>query len=150
MKVVITICVEGFKKSKKVKNHLKIIKMEKSTSTALGMLKSNKTVAQRAESYFKSIRRNIQRDVLDELIARKEKMEESKFELSDFALDTNLNAGLRRMTSEDCEARFKKLIDIDYQLVMLSLEIKVKQDSFNELFGETAELVIEAEVKTEV
>lgn len=108
------------------------------TIVALEMLGKNKTVAQRAESYVGSIKRNIQRDVIDNLIARKEKLEEEKFELSDFTLDTNINSGHRRMTAEDCEKRFKRLIDVDYELALLDIEIKVKQASYDKYFIEAA------------
>lgn len=107
------------------------------TIVALEMLGKNKTVAQRAESYVGSIKRNIQRDVIDNLIARKEKLEEEKFELSDFTLDTNINSGHRRMTAEDCEKRFKRLIDVDYELALLDIEIKVKQASYDKYFNTT-------------
>lgn len=107
------------------------------TIVALEMLGKNKTVAQRAESYVGSIKRNIQRDVIDSLIARKEKLEEEKFELSDFTLDTNINSGHRRMTAEDCEKRFKRLIDVDYELALLDIEIKVKQASYDKYFNTT-------------
>lgn len=108
------------------------------TIVALEMLGKNKTVAQRAESYVGSIKRNIQRDVLDSLTVRKEKLEEEKFELSDFTLDTNLNAGHRKMTSEDCEKRFKRLIDIDYELALLEIELRVKQAAYDKYFIEAA------------
>ena len=43
---------------------------------ALALLKTNKTVAERAENYATSMKRNIQRDVIDTLLARKEKYED--------------------------------------------------------------------------
>jgi hypothetical protein len=39
---------------------------------ALDLLKSNKTVSERAENYIVSVKRNIQRDVIDSITARKE------------------------------------------------------------------------------
>ncbi len=104
------------------------------TTTALSLLKTSTTVAARAESFEKTIRRNIQREVLDTLIADKEKYEQKLFELQDFSLETDLNAGQRRMTADDCETRFKEMINIEFRLTMLDLEIKVKQESFNKYF----------------
>jgi len=40
---------------------------------ALDLLKSNKSVKDRAGNYAASVKRNIQRDILDELTASKEK-----------------------------------------------------------------------------
>lgn len=101
---------------------------------ALELLKTNKTVAERAENYTNSMKRNIQRDVIDSLIAKKEKIEDQLFELSNFTLDTNLNAGLRSMTKEDCESRFKKIIDLEFELELLNKELEIKQNSFDKYF----------------
>ncbi len=103
---------------------------------ALNLLKTNKTVSERASNYVVSIQRNIQRDVIDQLIARKEKIEQDLFDLADFTLDTNLNAGQKRMTKEDCEERFKRIIDLEYQLTIVGYELEIKQKSFNKYFGE--------------
>jgi hypothetical protein len=48
---------------------------------ALELLKTNKTVAERAENYATSMKRNIQRDVIDTLVAKKEKYEDEIFEI---------------------------------------------------------------------
>lgn len=104
-------------------------------SKALNLLKSNRTVKERAESYLGSIQRNIQRDVIDALIAKKEKLEDEKFELSDFSLETNHNNGKVSMTKEVCEERFKKLINIEYELELITRELDIKQKAFNTYFG---------------
>ena len=104
-------------------------------SLALSLMEKNKSVKERAAAYFESVRRNIQRDVIDKLIGDKEKIEDELFELTNFTLDTNLNAGLRQMTKEDCETRFKKVIELEYQLELVSLELKAKQDSFDKYFA---------------
>lgn len=103
---------------------------------ALDLLKTNKTVAERAENYAISMKRNIQRDVIDALIAKKEKMEDELFELSNFTLDTNINQGIRQMTKETCEDRFKRIIQLEYDKELLERELKIKQKSFNKYFGE--------------
>lgn len=101
---------------------------------ALSMMEKNKSVKERAQSYFESIRRNIQRDIIDKLIAKREEIEDNMFELSNFTLDTNLNAGQSRMTKDDCEKRFKDIINKEFELKMVNLEIETKQASFNRLF----------------
>lgn len=107
--------------------------MSKSTK-ALDLLKSNKSVAERAEKYVASVKRNIQRDVIDALISRKEKMEDELFELTNFNLETDVNRGYQEMTKEAVEARFKKIIDLEYQLKLTDLELTAKQESFDKYF----------------
>jgi len=101
---------------------------------ALSLLKTNKTVKERAESYFKSIQRNIQKNVIDALIQKKEALEDKIFDLENFTLDTNLNAGLRTMTKEDCEKRFVDIISSEYELELINREIEIKQATFNKYF----------------
>ena len=50
--------------------------MAKSAMKALELLKSNKTVSERAENYATAVKRNIQRDVIDTLTAKKEGIED--------------------------------------------------------------------------
>lgn len=101
---------------------------------ALDLLKSNKTVSERAENYIVSVKRNIQRDVIDSLTAKKEAMEDELFELTNFNLETDINRGYQQMTKESVEQRFKKIIDIEYKLKLVSLELNAKQESFNKYF----------------
>ena len=100
----------------------------------LSMMEKNKSVKERAQSYFESVKRNLHRDVIDKLVSKKEDIEDKLFELTNFTLDTNLNAGLQRMTKEDCEARFKSIIDLEYDLKLVELELKSKQESFKKYF----------------
>ncbi len=102
---------------------------------ALDLLKANVSIEKRAEKFAVSIKRNIQRD-LDQLTAKKENIEDQLFELTNFSLSTDLNKGLRQMTKEDCEERFRKAIQLEYELKLLEVEIKIKTDSFNTYFGE--------------
>ncbi len=103
---------------------------------ALDLLKSNKTVSERAENYIVSVKRNIQRDVIDALTSRKEAMEDELFELTNFNLETDVNKGYQQMTKESVEQRFKKIIDIEYKLKLVSLELTAKQESFDKYFGD--------------
>lgn len=104
-------------------------------SKALELLKSNKSVAERAEQYTTSVKRNIQRDVIDTLTATKESIEDELFELTNFNLETDVNRGYQAMTKEAVESRFKKIIDLEYKLKLTELELKTKQESFNKYFG---------------
>jgi hypothetical protein len=105
------------------------------TMKALDMLKANKTVSERAENYVTSSKRNIQRDVIDSLVAKVESIEDELFELTNFNLETNINAGITQMTKESVETRFKKIIDLEYKLKLTNLELSAKQESFNKYFG---------------
>jgi len=104
-------------------------------SKALELLKSNKSVSERAENYIISVKRNLQRDVIDALVQRKESMEDELFELTNFNLETDVNRGYQAMTKESVEARFKKVIELEYKLRLIDLELKTKQESFDKYFG---------------
>jgi len=110
--------------------------MAKSTMKALELLKSNKSVSERAENYATAVKRNIQRDVIDTLTAKKEAIEDELFELTNFNLETDANKGYQAMTKETVEARFKKIIDLEYKLKLVDLELKTKQESFNKYFSD--------------
>jgi hypothetical protein len=103
---------------------------------ALDLLKSNKTVAERAENYATAVKRNIQRDVIDTLTAKKEAIEDELFELTNFNLETDANRGFQAMTKDAVESRFKKIIDLEYKLKLVVLELNTKQESFNKYFGD--------------
>lgn len=105
---------------------------------ALEMLKTNRDIKDRAVSYIRSIKRDIQKNVIDDLLIKKEKLEDEIYELEDMNLDTNLNKGLRRMTKEDVQTRFESIIQKSFELKMLSLEIASKLETFNKYFeGDT-------------
>lgn len=110
--------------------------MAKTKMKALELLKSNKTVAERAENYVVSVKRNIQRDIIDTLTAKKEAIEDELFELTNFTLETDLNQGFKAMSKIDVEERFKKIIDLEYRLKLISIELETKQKSFDKYFGE--------------
>jgi archaellum component FlaC len=102
---------------------------------ALELLKTNTGVAERAENYVSSVKRNIQRDVIDALTAKKEKIDDELFELKNFSLETDANKGVIEMKREDVEKRFRKIIDLEYELKLVSLELTAKQESFEKYFG---------------
>lgn len=113
-------------------------KVAATVSVGMALLMNNKAVGERAESYYTSIKRSTQRDVIDALQAKKEAFEDKLFELKDFTLDTDKNKGMHRMTKEDCEARFKEIIETEYKLELLTRELEIKSASFNKYFGDVA------------
>lgn len=106
---------------------------------ALELLKTNKSVKERAEVYVISIKRNIQTNTIDILQNKIDQLKDELFDLGNFTLDTNLNAGLKQMTKDDCEKRFIKIIELEYDLVLLELELKTKKETFNKYFNESTE-----------
>jgi hypothetical protein len=103
---------------------------------ALELLKTNKSVSERAENYITATKRNIQRDVIDTLVAKKESYDDELFELTNFNLETDVNRGFQQMTKEQVESRFRKIIDLEYRLTLVNMELKVKTESFNKYFSE--------------
>ena len=101
---------------------------------ALELLNTNTGVAERADNYVSSIKRNIQRDVIDALTSKKEKIDDELFELKNFSLETDANRGVIEMKLEDIEKRFRKIIDLEYELKLVSLELTAKQESFERYF----------------
>lgn len=111
--------------------------MEKSKNgvKALAMLKTNTSVKERAENYIVSVKRNLQRDVIDTLTAKKEAMEDKLFELTDFSLETDINRGQAMMTKEMVEKRFTEVIETEYRLKLIKLELETKQATFDKYFA---------------
>lgn len=105
---------------------------------AIDIMKRSDSVATRAVKYNRIIRRNLKKSILDPLNDQKDALEDKIENLKDFSLDTNLNAGVKRIDREDCEKRFKDLIQARYDLSMLKLEIEEKTSIFKELFGNKA------------
>lgn len=105
---------------------------------AIDIMKRSDSVATRAVKYNRIIRRNLKKSILDPLNDQKDALEDKIENLKDFSLDTNLNAGVKRIDREDCEKRFKDLIQARYDLSMLKLEIDEKTSIFKELFGNKA------------
>ena len=105
------------------------------STLAYTLLEKNKTVKERADFYHSAIQRNLQRNVIDTLIEKRDALKDELFDKSNFSLDTNLNAGQRTMTKEDCENRFARIIDIEYELELIELELESKQAIFTKYFG---------------
>lgn len=101
---------------------------------ALELLQKAKSTSERATSFLGSIERNIQKDVLDVLQSKKDGLTDKIFELLDFTLETNLNSGQSAISRDQAEKRFKDLIEAEYQLKLVELELEAKQVSFNKYF----------------
>lgn len=105
------------------------------TTKANKLLSANKSVKERASKFEVSIKRDIQKTMLDTLQTQIETKEDEIFELQDFTLETNLNSGKSALTKEECQRRFEKLIQIEFELSLLRAELKVKQEAFDQYFN---------------
>jgi hypothetical protein len=105
-------------------------------SKALEILKKSQSVDERATSFITSIQRNLQRTVIDSLTEKKDRLTDEIFVLSDFSLHTDKNAGQLGLTRDEAEERFSQIINREYELVLVSAELKAKQDIFNKLFSD--------------
>jgi len=110
------------------------------------LLRKNKSVSERASGFVTSIKRNIQRDILDKLATKLEEINDKLFELKDFSLETNVNSGQAAMSRESCEKRFTDIINLEYSKELLSREIRIKTKSFNKYFSDDEKEEVE-EVK---
>lgn len=107
----------------------------KKENKALTLLRTNKTVNERAEKYTERIRKSLSLKIIDSLKEKIEKIDDKIFDLENFSLETNLNKGMKQLTKEDCEARFEEIIDLSFNKKVLELELAAKQEAFDAYFG---------------
>lgn len=103
---------------------------------ALDLLKKNTNASDRATNYITPIIRNIRTNVIDKLISSQENILDQILDLKDFSLATDINAGVKQLTREDCEKRFIKIIDLECEYELAAAILAVKQKSFNKYFTE--------------
>lgn len=104
-------------------------------SLALTMMQTNKSVKDRAADFESSIKRQLQRDVIDPLIDKRDRLKDSITELADFSLNTDRNAGVQALTREQCTARFIKIFEAEKELSMIELELELAQELYTKYFG---------------
>lgn len=105
-------------------------------SKASKMLQNSISVTERAASFLDSIKRGIQKNVIDTLTEQKEKLTDEIFSLSDFTLATDHNKGQSAITREAAQKRFEQIIEKEYELELITLELETKQKSFTKYFGD--------------
>jgi hypothetical protein len=103
---------------------------------ALNLMKSSTSTDDRADSYVVTIKRNLQKKIIDTLLEQIEKIEDKKRDLQEFAMEADANRGIIALTREQCEKRFEQIIDLNYELDLVRAELKSKQASFDYFFGE--------------
>jgi len=108
---------------------------------ALQILEKNQSTKERASEYLKSIKRNLQKKVVDVLEEKIEAIEDKIYGLLDMSLNTDLNKGVKTVTRDQAEARFSEVIELEYELELLNKELDVKRKSFDNYFGGVEEAV---------
>lgn len=106
-----------------------------SKKNALQMLQTRKSTSERANHYYTSTKRDLRLDVIVPLERKKEELENKIFDLENFDLETDRNAGRTAMTQAEVQKRFKDLIEARYELTLVSLELEAKEKIFNEYFA---------------
>lgn len=102
---------------------------------ALVLLKKSKSVDERASQFVQVAKEDLYDDLIKPLKRKISDIDNSIFELTDFTLETNLNKGMRRMSSDDIKAQFTKVIELKYQKDLLEAELTSKEATFNYYFG---------------
>jgi D-Tyr-tRNAtyr deacylase len=88
------------------------IKKSKRKMKALVLLKKSKSVDERAAQFVQVAKEDLYDDLIKPLKRKISDIDNSIFELTDFTLETNLNKGMRRMSSDDIKAQFTKVIEL--------------------------------------
>lgn len=108
---------------------------------ALQILEKNQSTRERASEYLKSIKRNLQKKVIDSLEEKIEAIEDKIYGLLDMSLNTDLNKGVKTVTRDQAEARFSEVIELEYELELLNRELEIKRESFDKYFAEVEEAI---------
>ncbi len=98
------------------------------------LLSQSINVDGRAKAFTESIQRNLQKKVLDVLTEEKEKLVDDIFQAKDFTLRTDVNSGQVAVTREQAEQRFDNLMQLEYKLVFVEIELKERQAIFDKYF----------------
>lgn len=106
------------------------------TTKAHGLLATIRNLEERADAIHTSLKRDLLQTEITDIERQKEKLEEEIFELENFSLVTNLNAGQLTMTREQCMARFKGIFAKRKELILLEEELTLNKEVYNYYFAE--------------
>jgi D-Tyr-tRNAtyr deacylase len=131
------ICIQRWGMERPFGDRILIINIKKSKRKmkALVLLKKSKSVDERAAQFVQVAKEDLYDDLIKPLKRKISDIDNSIFELTDFTLETNLNKGMRRMSSDDIKAQFTKVIELRYQKDLLEAELTSKEATFNYYFG---------------
>lgn len=105
---------------------------------ALKIMQESTSVINRAGEYATTIHRHLKRSIIDALTDEKDKLVDEISSQLDFSLQTDLNRGVQPLTRDECEKRFNRVQELEYQLVLLNLEIAAKERIFAKYFADEA------------
>lgn len=97
------------------------------TTKANQLLTSVKSIEERASKFEASIKRDIQKSILDPIQDTIEKKENELYDLEDFS-------GIEKTTREQCQEKFEKIIEIEFDITCLKAELQKKQETFDKYF----------------
>src|SRR6478736_5898610 len=102
---------------------------------ALNILERNLSATEKAPEYIKFIKRKLFREIIEKLEKEIEDKEDHIFSLLDMSITTDVNQGVVGVTKETAEKKFKAVIEAEYELELMKLELKAKRKSFKKYFG---------------
>jgi hypothetical protein len=121
------IYLSNIKQSTKFPNLKNKLNTTMATTKANQLLTSAKSVEERANKFETSIKRNIQKKVLDPLLEQIEAKEDELYELENFSETKSLSQA-------ECQEKFEKIIQIKFDITCLKAELQKKQETFDEYF----------------
>lgn len=98
------------------------------------LLNSNKSVAERASKYAKTVSKAIKTDMLDAIKRKIDNIDSKIFDLENFSLETDMNRGITALTKESVQERFEHMINLEHNKTLLELEYKSKKAAFDSYF----------------
>lgn len=113
------------------------VELVTASNKAALLLKNLPNLEQRAEKFAETVKRNLQKSLIDTLITKKENLEDTIDSKLDFSLNVDFNKGMHGITRENAEQRFDEVIDLRYRLELVSQELYIKQGIFNDYFADT-------------
>lgn len=104
---------------------------------ALSLLKKRKSVTERSEQYADRIAKSLELSLINPIKENIEKIDDRIFDLENFSLETDLNAGLQQLTKEKAEERFKQIIELHYEKDLLTAQLNSYQNAYDKYFVES-------------
>lgn len=109
--------------------------MPNTTIKAVSLMKKSKSASERATTYATRIKESLKTNIITKLTEQIASIDDKIFDLENFDLSTDLNAGKSEMTKKECEKRFAEIIELNFQKELLEAELKSKQATFDSLFS---------------
>lgn len=103
-------------------------------SKALDLLKSNKSLEQRAVELLPSIQREVEQKYILDLKRKIEGLEDRLADAKQINLKTNLNEGQTAHSREECKDKLYIVLDLEYQIEISKKELEIKERIFNNYF----------------